>query len=76
VGRQGGCHRRVITKLEEIAKVKSFAVRRKDWRVSLEGTRESEKGPLTVGAEVFELTPSLVVVEVTGKNMRIFVRGS
>jgi 5'-AMP-activated protein kinase catalytic alpha subunit len=57
----------IITKLEEIAKVKSFAVRRKDWRVSLEGTRESEKGPLTIGAEVFELTPSLVVVEVRMK---------
>ena len=26
----------IVTKLEEIAKVKSFAVRRKDWRVSLE----------------------------------------
>jgi hypothetical protein len=48
VGRQGGCRRRVITKLEEIAKVKSFVVRRKDWRVSLEGTRESEKGPLII----------------------------
>ncbi|KAF8719278.1 hypothetical protein HU200_023977 [Digitaria exilis] len=57
----------IIRKLEEIAKVKSFAIRRKDWRVSLEGTRESEKGPLTIGAEVFELTSSLVVVEVKMK---------
>ncbi|CAN6341409.1 unnamed protein product [Urochloa humidicola] len=57
----------IVTKLEEIAKVKSFAVRRKDWRVSMEGTRESEKGPLTIGAEVFELTPNLVVVEVKMK---------
>jgi len=57
----------IVTKLEEIAKVKSFVVRRKDWRVSLEGTRESEKGPLTIAAEVFELTPSLVVVEVKMK---------
>lgn len=35
--------------------------------MSLEGTREGEKGPLTIGAEVFELTPSLVVVEVRMK---------
>ncbi|KAL5203008.1 hypothetical protein ABZP36_013960 [Zizania latifolia] len=57
----------IITKLEEIAKMKSFYVRRKDWRVSIEGTREGEKGPLTIGAEIFELTPSLVVVEVKKK---------
>ncbi|XP_072967417.1 CBL-interacting protein kinase 19-like [Typha angustifolia] len=57
----------IITKLEEIAKVVSFSVRKKDWRVSLEGTREGEKGPLTIGAEIFELTPSLVVVEVKKK---------
>ncbi|KAF7030800.1 hypothetical protein CFC21_042260 [Triticum aestivum] len=57
----------IITKLEEIANVKSFAVRKKDWRVSLEGTREGVKGPLTICAEIFELTPSLVVVEVKKK---------
>ncbi|KAL6838547.1 hypothetical protein ACP4OV_031603 [Aristida adscensionis] len=58
----------IITKLEEIAKVKSFSIRRKDWRVFLEGTRESAKGPLTIGAEIFELTPKLVVVEVKKKT--------
>ncbi|KAB8083603.1 hypothetical protein EE612_005854 [Oryza sativa] len=57
----------IVKKLEEIAKVKSFTVRRKDWRVSIEGTREGVKGPLTIGAEIFELTPSLVVVEVKRK---------
>ncbi|KAJ3695741.1 hypothetical protein LUZ60_001118 [Juncus effusus] len=57
----------IIKKLEEIAKVVSFSVRRKDWRVSMEGTREGEKGPLTIGVEIFELTPSLVVVEVKKK---------
>ncbi|GJN14915.1 hypothetical protein PR202_gb01792 [Eleusine coracana subsp. coracana] len=57
----------IITKLEEIAKVKRFSVRRKDWRVSIEGTRECQKGLLTIGAEIFELTPSLVVVEVKKK---------
>lgn len=57
----------IISKLEEIAKVVKFTVRKKDCRVSLEGTREGEKGPLTIGAEIFELTPSLMVVEVKKK---------
>ncbi|KAJ6850253.1 CBL-interacting serine/threonine-protein kinase 12-like [Iris pallida] len=58
---------KIISKLEEIAKVVSFTVRKKDCRVSLEGTREGEKGPLTIAAEIFELTPSLMVVEVKKK---------
>ncbi|KAL8507087.1 hypothetical protein ACS0TY_017831 [Phlomoides rotata] len=58
----------IISKLEEIAKVVSFAVRKKDCRVSLEGSREGVKGPLTIAAEVFELTPSLRVVEVKKKG--------
>ncbi|XP_068665585.1 CBL-interacting serine/threonine-protein kinase 12-like [Aristolochia californica] len=58
---------KIISKLEEIAKVVSFSVRKKDCRVSLEGSREGEKGPLTIAAEIFELTPSLMVVEVKKK---------
>ncbi|KAG6492149.1 CBL-interacting protein kinase 19-like [Zingiber officinale] len=58
----------IITKLEEIAKAVSFTVRRKDCRVSIEGTREGENGPLTIAAEIFELTPSIVVVEVKKKS--------
>ncbi|XP_020599628.1 CBL-interacting protein kinase 19-like [Phalaenopsis equestris] len=57
----------IISKLEEIATLVSFSVRKKDFMVSLEGTREGEKGPLTIAAEIFELTPSLVVVEVKKK---------
>ncbi|XP_059669698.1 CBL-interacting serine/threonine-protein kinase 12-like [Cornus florida] len=59
---------KIISKLEEIAKVVSFSVRKKDCRVSLEGSREGVKGPLTIAAEIFELTPSLVVVEVKKKG--------
>ncbi|KAK6917699.1 Protein kinase domain [Dillenia turbinata] len=58
---------KIISKLEEIAKVVSFTVRKKDCRVSLEGSREGVRGPLTIAAEIFELTPSLVVVEVKKK---------
>ncbi|GLU22842.1 hypothetical protein SLE2022_388870 [Rubroshorea leprosula] len=59
---------KIISKLEEIAKLVSFTVRKKDYRVSLEGSREGVKGPLTIAAEIFELTPSLVVVEVRKKG--------
>ncbi|KAK8479712.1 hypothetical protein V6N13_015560 [Hibiscus sabdariffa] len=58
----------IISKLEEIAKLVSFTVRKKDCRVSLEGSREGAKGPLSIAAEIFELTPSLVVVEVKKKG--------
>ncbi|CAL9071709.1 unnamed protein product [Musa textilis] len=56
-----------ISKLEEIANLMRFSVRRSGCRVSLEGTREGEHGPLTIAVEVFELTPSIVVIAVTKK---------
>ncbi|KAH7838105.1 hypothetical protein Vadar_022123 [Vaccinium darrowii] len=59
---------KIISKLEEIAKVVSFTVRKKDFRVSLEGSREGAKGPLSIAAEIFELTPSLRVLEVKKKG--------
>ncbi|KAF8053832.1 hypothetical protein N665_1371s0003 [Sinapis alba] len=58
----------IISKLEEIARVVSFTVRKKEWSLRLEGCREGAKGPLTIGAEIFELTQSLVVVEVKQKG--------
>ncbi|KAM0048929.1 putative protein kinase CAMK-CAMKL-CHK1 family [Helianthus debilis subsp. tardiflorus] len=58
----------IISKLEEIAKEVRFSVRKKDFRVSLEGSREGVKGPLTIVVEIFELTPSLRVVEVKKKG--------
>ncbi|KAH6793018.1 CBL-interacting protein kinase 12 [Perilla frutescens var. hirtella] len=58
----------IISKLEEIAKVVSFTVRKKDCRVSLEGLRDGVKGPLTIAAEIFELTPLLNVVDVKRKG--------
>ncbi|KAG6471186.1 CBL-interacting serine/threonine-protein kinase 12-like [Zingiber officinale] len=58
---------KIVAKLEEIANVAGFKVRGKDCRVFLEGTREGEKGPLTICVEIYELTPSMVVVEVKKK---------
>ncbi|KAI7757991.1 hypothetical protein M8C21_018712, partial [Ambrosia artemisiifolia] len=57
----------IIGKLEELAQVVKFSVRKKDCRVSLEGSREGVKGPLTIAVEIFELTPILRVVEVKKK---------
>ncbi|ESQ52013.1 hypothetical protein EUTSA_v10016543mg [Eutrema salsugineum] len=62
---------KIISKLEEIAKVANFTVRKKDWSVRLEGCREGAKGPLTIKVEIFELTSSLVVVEVKKKGGKI-----
>ncbi|MFS8023062.1 putative protein kinase CAMK-CAMKL-CHK1 family [Helianthus anomalus] len=57
----------IVSKLEEIGKTVSFTVRKKGFRVSLEGSREGVKGPLTIVVEIFELTPSLRLVEVKKK---------
>ncbi|KAF9587717.1 hypothetical protein IFM89_004694 [Coptis chinensis] len=59
---------KIISKLEEIAKVVSFSVRKKDCRMNLEGLKEGVKGPLSIAAEIFELTPTLRVVEVKKKG--------
>lgn len=59
---------KIISKLEEIAKVVNFTVRKKGCLVSLQGSRESVNGPLVITAEIFELTPSLLVVELKRKG--------
>ncbi|KAJ3686337.1 hypothetical protein LUZ61_015501 [Rhynchospora tenuis] len=59
----------LMSKLEEIGNEVNFTVRIKDCQVSLEATTGGgEKGPLSILAEVFELTPKLVVVEVKKKS--------
>lgn len=42
-------------------------MRKNECRVSLEGIREGEKGPLTIAMEMFELSGSLLVVEIKKK---------
>ncbi|KAL0722326.1 hypothetical protein Bca4012_036925 [Brassica carinata] len=59
---------KIISKLEEIAIVANFTARKKDWSVRLEGSREGAKGPLIIKVEIFELTQTLVVVEVKKKG--------
>nr|XP_043622184.1 CBL-interacting serine/threonine-protein kinase 12-like [Erigeron canadensis] len=55
---------RIVNTVEEIAKGVGFSIRRKDCRISLEGSKEGVKGPLMLTVEIFELTPILRVVEV------------
>ncbi|KAK1420400.1 hypothetical protein QVD17_21960 [Tagetes erecta] len=58
----------IVLKLEEIAKKVGFLIRKKDCKISLEGSKEGVKGPLVITVEIFELTPNLRVVEVKKKS--------
>lgn len=54
----------VISKLEEVAKAVKFDVKKSESRVRLQRQERGRKGKLAVAAEIFAVTPSLVVVEV------------
>ncbi|GER32644.1 CBL-interacting protein kinase 20 [Striga asiatica] len=55
----------VVEKLEELAERVRFRVKRKrEGLVKMQGSREGRKGQLAIDAEIFEVAPSLHVVEV------------
>ncbi|KAG8045642.1 hypothetical protein GUJ93_ZPchr0008g11683 [Zizania palustris] len=54
----------IVSKLEQIAESGSFKVKKQDGLVKLQGSKEGRKGQLAIDAEIFEVTPSLYVVEV------------
>jgi len=59
----------ILATLEGAASAAGMVVReRDDGSISMEGTREGEHGALAVAAEIYELTPELVVVEVRRKS--------
>ncbi|GKV03314.1 hypothetical protein SLEP1_g15640 [Rubroshorea leprosula] len=58
----------VITKLEEVAKRGKFNVKKSESRVRLQGQECGRKGKLAIGAEIFAVTPSFLVVEVKKDN--------
>ncbi|KAF5810860.1 putative protein kinase CAMK-CAMKL-CHK1 family [Helianthus annuus] len=58
----------IVLKLEEIAKTVGFSIRKKDCKISLEGTREGVNGPLVITVEIFELTHNLRLVEIKKKS--------
>lgn len=53
----------IISKIEEAAKSLDFNVRKRDYKVRLQGHTSGRKGRLSVATEVFEVAPSLHVVE-------------
>ncbi|PKA67229.1 CBL-interacting protein kinase 2 [Apostasia shenzhenica] len=55
----------IITRLEEIAKILRLKVKKKDGGVlKMEGSNEGRKGFLGIDAEIFEVTPTLHLVEI------------
>ncbi|XP_022889139.1 CBL-interacting serine/threonine-protein kinase 6-like [Olea europaea var. sylvestris] len=54
----------VITKLEEVAKIRNFSVKKNDSSVRLQGQESGRKGKLGIAADIFAVTPSLLMVEV------------
>jgi len=56
----------IMSKLEEVAKLFRFSVKKKgDSKVKLQGSEQGRKGHLSIAAEIFEVTPSMFVVEVS-----------
>ncbi|ONK80268.1 uncharacterized protein A4U43_C01F15770 [Asparagus officinalis] len=55
----------IVSKLEQIAEHEKFKVKKEDGMVKLQGSKEGRKGQLGIDAEIFEVTPSFYVVEVT-----------
>ncbi|KAL5707521.1 non-specific serine/threonine protein kinase [Ranunculus cassubicifolius] len=54
----------IVSKLEEIAHIEHFNVKRKDGLVHMQGAKLGRKGQLAIDAEIFEVTPAFHVVEV------------
>lgn len=54
----------IITKMEESVKPLGFNVKRRDYKMRFQGSETGRKGHLSVASEVFEVSPSLFVVEV------------
>ncbi|KAH7667146.1 Non-specific serine/threonine protein kinase protein [Dioscorea alata] len=53
----------IVSKIEETAKPLGFNVRKQNYKMKLKGEKSGRKGPLSVATEVFEVAPSLHMVE-------------
>ncbi|KAL3536658.1 hypothetical protein ACH5RR_000024 [Cinchona calisaya] len=53
----------IISKIEETAKPLGFNVQKKNYKMKLQGDKTGRKGHLSVATEVFEVAPSLHMVE-------------
>ncbi|KAM3281731.1 CBL-interacting serine/threonine-protein kinase 9 isoform X3 [Capsicum chacoense] len=53
----------IISKIEETARPLGFSVQKNNYKMKLQGDRTGRKGQLAVATEVFEVAPSLHLVE-------------
>nr|AUS89389.1 CBL-interacting protein kinase 3 [Sesuvium portulacastrum] len=53
----------IITKIEETAGPLGFGVRKNNYKMKLQGEKSGRKGQLAVATEIFEVAPSLYMVE-------------
>lgn len=53
----------IMSKIEETAKPMGFNVHKRDYKMKLQGDKTGRKGYLSVATEVFEVAPSLHMVE-------------
>ncbi|CAL9213370.1 unnamed protein product [Arabidopsis halleri] len=53
----------IMSKMEETAKPLGFNVRKDNYKIKMKGDKSGRKGQLSVATEVFEVAPSLHVVE-------------
>ncbi|XP_062096675.1 CBL-interacting serine/threonine-protein kinase 23 isoform X2 [Humulus lupulus] len=54
----------IITKIEQAAGPLGFDVKKNNFKLKLHGEKSGRKGPLSVATEIFEVAPSLYMVEV------------
>ncbi|KAH0760391.1 hypothetical protein KY290_016464 [Solanum tuberosum] len=54
----------IVSRLEEVASMGSFKVKKKNGTVKMKGNKEGRKGQLAIDAEIFEITPAFHVVHV------------
>eukprot|EP00253_Pinus_taeda_P000653 PITA_00653 len=57
--------REIISKIEEAAGPLGFSVKKQNYKMKLQGAKTGRKGHLSVATEVFEVAPSLFMVEVS-----------
>ncbi|KAK9279296.1 hypothetical protein L1049_012975 [Liquidambar formosana] len=53
----------IMSKIEEAAKPLGFNIRKHNYKMKLQGDKTGRKGHLSVATEVFEVAPSLHMVE-------------
>jgi serine/threonine protein kinase len=58
----------IVSTIEEAAKPLGFNVQKRDYKMKLQGDKHGRKGHLSVATEVFEVAPSLFMVELRKKG--------